>query len=87
MKPEQDIKNTGADGYTVELQNLVLGGLGRYLRSFSIDASDDGLVLRGFCDSFHVKQMVQETVSKNTSQRIVANDLVVESSADRRTAD
>ena len=65
------------DSISSELKRLIEGLLGSHLRSFSIDVSEHGLALRGNCDSFHAKQLVQEIVSKRSSLRILSNDLVV----------
>jgi hypothetical protein len=65
------------DSISAELKRLIEGLLGSHLRSFSIDVSELGLALRGNCDSFHAKQLVQEIVSKSSSLRILSNDLVV----------
>lgn len=77
MKPNNIPKPTSADKLSAELQQLVLGLLGVHLRTFRISISDEGIVIRGCCDSFHTKQMVQEIVGKSTSRRIVANELIV----------
>ena len=77
MKPNDIPKSTSAETLSAELRQLVLGLLGVHLRSFAISISDEGIVLRGCCESFHAKQMVQEIVAKSTSRRIVANELIV----------
>lgn len=77
MKPSNIPEQTSTTILSAELQQLVRGLLRNHLRSFSVELSDDGIVLSGYCDSFHAKQMAQEIVAKSTSRRIVSNDLVV----------
>ncbi len=86
MKLKQDSHQRSPDSCSDDLQNIVLALLGSHLRSFTINFLEVGLVLRGSCDSFHAKQMAQETVAKNTSLRIAANDLVVNESRSRSTS-
>lgn len=77
MTSNQDHEKKISEGYSAELTCLVLGELGSHMRSFSIEAIEEGLILRGNCDSYHTKQMVQEIVGRNTSLRIYLNDLIV----------
>ncbi len=63
---------------TLDLQSLIVSLLGNHLRSLSIDVSEQGIVLRGSCKTFHTKQMVQEIVRKNSSLRIISNTLIVD---------
>ncbi len=65
------------DALSKDLEDVVLRLLGNHLQQFKIDISDEGVVMSGSCDSFYAKQMAQEIVLKNTSQRIAANKLVV----------
>ncbi len=65
------------DALSKELEDIVLRCLGNHLQQFRIDSSDKGIVINGFCDSYHAKQMAQEIVLKNTIQKIAANKLVV----------
>ncbi len=77
MTLNQNHEEKSSEGCAAELTSLVLGELGSHMKSFSIEAIEQGLILRGNCDSFHTKQMVQEIVGKNTSFRIYSNNLVV----------
>jgi hypothetical protein len=65
------------ESISAELKCLVMGLLKGHLRSLTIDVLERGIVLRGNCDSFHAKQLVQEIVTKSSSLRILSNDLVV----------
>ena len=85
MKPNNIPNQTSTETLSAQLPQLVLALLGNRLRSFSIELSEDGIVLSGYCDSFHAKQMAQEIVAKSTSQRIVANELVVSEPSNRET--
>lgn len=60
------------------LRQLVLARFGGRIREFAVRARVCGLVLAGKCGSFHVKQMVQETVAAATDARIVANEIEVD---------
>lgn len=81
MKPPPD--NAGSESFEPsQLQCLVVELLKSRVRALSIVASDRGIILSGFCDSFHAKQMAQEIVSQHSHLAIVANNLVVEYSPD-----
>jgi len=62
---------------TERLRQLVLTRFGDRIRESSVRLRDAGLVLAGKCGSFHVKQMVQETVAAASDRRIVANEIEV----------
>jgi hypothetical protein len=76
MEPNQ-VRGQADSHNAAELQSLVLGLLDDRLKSFKIDVSQAGIVLDGFCDSFHVKQMAQEIIRQHTSLPIVTNRLEV----------
>ncbi len=65
------------DLYALDLQMDAAEILGNQVRSFAIAVSDDGIVIRGSCDSHHIKQVAQEVVRRCTSRRIVSNLIVV----------
>ena len=50
----------------------------RGLRSITCVRQGDVLVLRGRVDSFHMKQIAQETVRRHTSGQLIANLLTVD---------
>ena len=77
MEPNHWTQHEYRESISIELRSLVMGLLKGHLRSLSIDASELGIVLRGDCDSFHTKQLVQEIVTKSSSLRIISNGLVV----------
>jgi len=60
------------------LRHLVHGRFGGWVRDFRVQVRDGGLVLRGETGTFHVKQMVQETVVAATAFRIVTNEIEVD---------
>ncbi len=77
MKHNRCKERENQECISAELKSLVLGLLNGHLKSLTIDVSELGIVLRGNCDSFHAKQLVQEIVTKSSSLRILSNDLVV----------
>ena len=77
MKHNRCDERENQESISAELKSLVLGLLNGHLKSLTIDVSELGIVLRGNCDSFHAKQLVQEIVTKSSSLRILSNDLVV----------
>ncbi|MFY8199160.1 MAG: hypothetical protein ACOVLE_00710 [Pirellula staleyi] len=77
MKSNQSAVCENQECISAELKSLVMGLLKGHLKSLTIDVSERGIVLRGNCDSFHAKQLVQEIVTKSSSLRILSNDLVV----------
>lgn len=77
MKHNQSTERDNQECVSAELKNLIMGLLNGHLRSLTIDVTEQGIVLRGNCDSFHAKQLVQEIVTKSSSLRILSNDLVV----------
>lgn len=82
METNPHAEQTDQAKIAIELKKLVLDALKGRLRSLTIDVSEQGIVLRGECQSFHAKQMVQEIVKRNSPMRILSNDLVVD---DRKT--
>lgn len=77
MKRNQSTERENQECISAELKSLIMGLLKGHLRSLTIDVTEGGIVLRGTCDSFHAKQLVQEIVTKSSSLRILSNDLVV----------
>jgi hypothetical protein len=77
MEPNHRTQHEYHEIVSSELKSLVMGLLNGHMRSLSIDVSERGIVLRGVCDSFHAKQLVQEIVTKSSSLRILSNELVV----------
>jgi hypothetical protein len=63
---------------STQLETLVLGFFKNRVRIFSVMLTDSGIILRGHCDSFHTKQMIQEIVSKHSNLRILSNELIVD---------
>lgn len=63
--------------YALELQLWVTERLSNRVRSLWIEVLDEGVILNGNCDSYHVKQLAQEIVSKCTSRRILSNLILV----------
>jgi hypothetical protein len=57
----------------LEFYALVLKILGKQVQELEVEVSETGVTLRGFCDSFQIKQVAQEIVSRNSSRRIVSN--------------
>lgn len=64
-----------------ELHDCITESLKQQLQLLRVEVSDAGVVLHGTCDSFHIKQLAQEIITKNTSRRILANRIVVRSQA------
>ena len=77
MNHNQSTERDNRECISAELKSLIMGLLKGHLRSLTIDVEERGIVLRGNCDSFHAKQLVQEIVAKSSSLRILSNDLVV----------
>lgn len=63
--------------YAQELYLSVIERLGTQARSLSIEVTAEGVILRGQCNSYHVKQLAQEIVGKNTSRPVLQNLIVV----------
>ena len=68
------------DLYGQELYQYVTENLPNKVQSLAIEVSDEGVILRGSCDSYYSKQVAQEIVSKSTSRRIVSNLIEVRDS-------
>lgn len=73
----QDERQLVNDAYAHELYLSVTERLGSQVRSLSIRVSDAGIILSGHCDTYYVKQLVQEIVGKYTSRPILSNLIVV----------
>lgn len=61
-----------------QIRDLVHEFLKRRVRSLSVSITEFGIVLNGYCDSYHTKQMAQEIVSQHTTLRVHANNLTVQ---------
>lgn len=78
MRPEcDDDFPTDAEICAQELYACVKEKLADHVQSLVVEVTEEGIHIYGFCHSYHSKQMVQETVSMNTSRRIVSNFIVV----------
>ncbi len=75
------------EAYAIELQMAVTEQLGSQVRSLCIQVSDAGIILNGNCETYHIKQMVQEIVGKYTSRQIVSNRIVVSDTSNTISAD
>jgi hypothetical protein len=60
-----------------QLEVRLQGQLGGRVRDLRLVLRDDGLVLRGFCRTYYVKQMAQHAVMADTPWRLAANEIQV----------
>lgn len=61
----------------VELATRVQVCLGARVRDFQLVVLQDGLILRGRAESFHVKQLAQHAVMQAAAAPILANEIEV----------
>jgi len=69
-----------------ELERIVMTRLAGHVSQVQLIDSADGLTLRGFCKSFHAKQMAQELLMQFGNFRVIANELAVGYADDRARA-
>lgn len=62
---------------SIEIGRQVLSLLNGHLTAITIDVSDQGIVMRGTCDSFHAKQLAEETVVQISNLRVLSNELII----------
>ena len=60
-----------------ELESRVLRRLSGRVREFQLLVTDSGLVLRGRCRTYYVKQIAQHMVMEASALPIVANEIEV----------
>ena len=73
-----DAQTPPSDDEAERLQQLIQVRFGGRVREFLVQVRGGGLVLQGKAGSFHVKQMVQETVIAATTFRVAANAIEVD---------
>ena len=60
------------------LRQLISARFGSRVRDILVLARSGGFALQGWTYTFHLKQMVQETVIAATAFRVVANEIAVD---------
>ena len=73
-----DVKTPTEDGEAEQLRQLISARFGVRVRDFMVLVRGGGFALQGRTYSFHLKQMVQETVIAATALRVVANEIAVD---------
>lgn len=78
MSSSQDVPDNNQPVNSLQLESVVLCFFKNRVRVFSVELTDSGIILRGHCDSFHTKQMIQEIVAKQSNLRVYSNELIVD---------
>jgi hypothetical protein len=60
-----------------ELEKLIASRLNGRVRAFQLVLETDGLVLHGYCISYHAKQVAQHLVMEMSTLPILANEIEV----------
>lgn len=66
--PHADVQN---------LESTLRSRLGSRIRDLRIAALDGGVILRGRCATYYVKQLAQQTVMTETAYLVLANEIEV----------
>ena len=73
-----DVQTPTRDEEAERLRQLISARFGGRVRDILVVVRGGGFALQGRTCSFHLKQMVQETVIAATASRVVANEIAVD---------
>ena len=72
------VSSINEDRLARQIEEIVRTRTGQAVRQLSVVVADEGVLLRGRCESFYSKQLAQEAAMNFARTRCVTNEIAVE---------